>query len=291
VGGERSAEEWEQMFSADLLPHLMPPGQPHAARLPLDVTLLPAGAHPALAGSIGRHTLEDLLILPATAQAYGWVRRRCLYTPLRVLGSGDRAVALWVQALPVPGIRAAVPLGEIAAIARQASGPGRQLLITGRAGRLLVRYDAASDALMDAWVARLRRSVAGDPAPVPAGYPAARGRRRALEAALRLRPDDDIATSGRHGSGMRRTCLLVVTPHELVIVRSAWSANAHRRLTDWLYVPRRAIEHASIGPGSLLLRSAGLELGIELRPKRSAAAASELLARALSDHDRSGTGS
>ncbi len=44
-------------------------------------------------------------------------------------------------------------------------------------------------------------------------------------------------------------------------------------------------------PGSLLLRSAGLELGIELRSRRTVAAASEWLGQVLSDHDHSGTGS
>lgn len=295
MGSEPSVEEWEQTFGADLLPHLMPAGQPSGVRQPPDVTWLPAGAHRALADCIGRHGLEDLLVMPGVARVYGQLRRRCLYTPLLVLGLGERAVALWVQALPSPGIRAVVPLGEIAAIARQANGTRRQLLVTGRTGRLPVRYDAAGGVLVDALIRRLRRRAAGDPAPVPAGYPRARtvayGRRCAFDLAdLRLDPDDDVVTAGRYGRAGRRMSLLAVTPRELIILRSVRSARPPGQLTDSLYVPRRAIEHASIRSGSLLLRSAGLELGIDLRSRRTAAAASEWLGHVLSDHDHSGTG-
>jgi hypothetical protein len=75
-------------------------------------------------------------------------------------------------------------------------------------------------------------------------------------------------------------------------VRSAQPPRQLGRLTDSLYVPRRAIESASIRSGSLLLRSAGLDLNIELRSRRTAAAAAAAwLGQILSDHDRSGTSS
>lgn len=296
MSGETPAEEWEQAFGADLRPHLVPAGRPSGARQPIDVTLLPVGAHAALAGSIGRHGPEDLLIVPSAARTYGRLRRRCLYTPMCILGVGERAVALWVQALPAPGIRALVPLSEISSIARQASGARRQLVVTGHTGRLPVRYDAAGDILTDTFIRRLRRSAAGDPAPVPAGYSrtriVTRGRRHTFDPeVLRLDPDDDVAAAGRHGHAWRTRCLLAVTSRELVIVRSARPAGQLGRLTDSLYVPRRAIEGAGIRSGSLLLRSAGLDLNIGLRSRRTAVAAAAWLGQILSDHDHSGTGS
>jgi len=148
-------EEWEQTLDADLLHHLIPTGQLPGMRRPRDVNELPAGAHAALADRIGRHGLEDLLIVPSAERTYGWQRRRCIYAPPCVLGLGERAVALWVQALPAPGIRVLVPLSEIAAIARQANGTRRQLLVTSRTGRLPVRYKLASNTFMDAWTRRL----------------------------------------------------------------------------------------------------------------------------------------
>jgi hypothetical protein len=53
MGREPPVEEWEQTFGADLVPHLVPAGQPRAVRQPPDVTWLPAGAHVALADRIG----------------------------------------------------------------------------------------------------------------------------------------------------------------------------------------------------------------------------------------------
>ena len=282
-------EEWEQTLDADLLHHLTPARRLPGLRRPLGVNELPAGAQAALADGIGRHGLEDLLIVPPAERTYGWQRRRCIYAPPCVLGLGERAVALWVQALPAPGIRVLVPLSEIAAIAQQAHGTRRQLLVTGRAGRLPVRYDAASDMFMDAWTHRLRGRTAGEPARVPADYPGIPDdRRSAFEpATLRLDSDDEVVIAGRPG---RRACLLAVTPRELVILRSAPSANPPGRRAESLYVPRRAIENARIRSGSLLLRSAGVDLRIGLRSRKAVAAASAWLEQVLNDDDRSDTG-
>ena len=282
-------EEWEQTLDADLLHHLIPARRLPGVRRPRDVNELPAGARAALADGIGRHGLEDLLIVPPAERTYGWQRRRCIYAPPCVLGLGERAVALWVQALPAPGIRALVPLNEIAAIAQQASGTRRRLLVTGRTGRLPVRYDAASDMFMDAWTHRLRGRTAGEPARVPADYPGIPDdRRSAFEpATLRLDSDDEVVIAGRPG---RRACLLAVTPRELVILRSVPSANPPGRRADSLYVPRHAIEDAGIRSGSLVLRSAGVDLRVGLRSRKAVAAASAWLGQVLSDHGRSDPG-
>lgn len=288
-------EEWEQTLDADLLHHLIPAGQFPGIRRPLDVNELPAGAHAALADGIGRHGLEDLLLVPSAERTYGWQRRRRIYAPPCVLGLGERTAALWVQALPAPGIRVLVPLSEIAAIARQANGPRRQLLVTSRTDRLPVRYDPASDTFMDAWTSRLRKRTAGEPAPVPADYPGIRdvthGRWPTFTpAALRLDSDDDIVIAGRPGRAGRTVCLLAVTPRELVILRSAPSASPPGNRTDSLYVPRRAITDAGVRSGSLVLRSAGVDLRVGLRSRKAVAAASAWLGQVLNDHDRSGTG-
>jgi hypothetical protein len=198
--------------------------------------------------------------------------------------------------MPAPGIRVLVPLSDIAAIAWQSNGTRGQLLVTSRATRLPVRYDGPSDVSMEAWIRRLRRRSAGDPAPVPVDYPrirdVAHGPRRAFApVALRLDSDDDVVMAGRPGRRGRATCLLAVTPREVVILRSVLSAGSPGRLTDSLYVPRRAIEDASIKSGSLLLRSAGLDLRIGLRSKKAVTAASAWLGQVLNDHDRTGTSS
>ena len=288
--GGPSIEEWEQAFGADLRPHLISAGLPDAPMPPSGLDRLPPGARAALNEGIGRYGLEDLLILPCAARHASLLRRRFVYTPLCVLGVGERAVALWVQAPPEPGIRVMVPFGEIAAIRRHTRGTVRQLLVTGPAGRLPVRYDVAGDAGMNALIRRLRRRAVGHPAPVPApvlvnGQRArftGRGRPAWDLAVLPLDPADHVAAAG---SG--RACLIAVTPYELIVLRSRRSGGA----TDALLVPRRAIQQASVRSGSLLLRSAGVDLHVRLRSRKTAATAAAWLEQVLGYHDRSGTSS
>lgn len=143
---------------------------------------------------------------------------------------------------------------------------------------------------MDALIRRLRQRAAGDPAPVPAGYPVAGRRRPAFDPeTLKLDPDDEIAIAGQYGRAGRRTCLLAVTPLELVIMRLSQLAHPRGRVADTLYVPLRAIEGASIQSGSLLLRSAGQELRITLRSRRTAAAASAWWGQVLSAGEAAAT--
>ncbi len=287
--GEPSIEEWEQTFGADLRPHLIPAGQPGTPLPPSDLNHLPPGAYAALSAGIGRYGPEDLLILPCAARNYGRLRRRFVYTPPCVLGVGERAVALWVQAPPEPGIRVMVPLGEIAAIRRYTRGTLRQLLVTGPAGRLPVRYDVAGDEGMNALIRRLRRRAVGHPGPVPAHDQRARftGRGRPAWdlAVLPLDPADEVATAG--SATVRRACLIAVTPYELIALRSRHSG----RVTDSLLVPRRAIEQADIRSATLLLRSAGVDLRVRLRSRKTAATAAAWLDQVLGHHDRSGASS
>lgn len=167
MGKEPEAADWEQIVGRDLIPLLLPEGQQrHAVYRPADVTWLPDGALRALVGAVGQVGLEDLLVVPAVAWPVGWWRRSsCLYSPRCVVAIGERGVALWAQALPVPGIRAQVPFGEMAAVEQFGDGPRRVLVVTGRAAtRLLVRYDPDGCGAVAAWTLRLRLR-AGQPMP------------------------------------------------------------------------------------------------------------------------------
>jgi hypothetical protein len=106
---------------------------------------------------------------------------------------------------------------------------------------------------------------------------------------VRLDEDDDVVIAGRPGSAGRRACLLAVTPRELVILRSAPSANPPGRRAESLYVPRRAVEDGGIRSRSLVLRSAGMDLCVGLRSRKAVATASAWLGQVLNDHDRSDT--
>jgi hypothetical protein len=158
MGREPGAADWEQIVGRDLTPLLLPDERQQAAVYrPADVVWLPDGAHAALVEAVGGVGLEDLLVVPAVAWPIGWWRRsRCLYSPRCVVGIGERGVALWAQALPVPGVRAQLPFAEVAAVEQHGDGPRRALVVTGPAVRLLVRYDPDGQDAVAAWTRRLR---------------------------------------------------------------------------------------------------------------------------------------
>lgn len=159
MSGQFLEADWELVVGRDLVARLLPAGAPFGVRRPADVAWLPDGAYPALVESVGCVGLADLLVVPAIAWLAKPWRRRCLYSPLCVVAIGERGVGLWVQALPVPGVRARVPFEEIAAVEQRADGRRGVLVVTGRPDTLLVRYDADGQAVVDAWARRLRAAA------------------------------------------------------------------------------------------------------------------------------------
>jgi len=282
--GTQTPQDWEQYLDADLVRHIFPAGQPGRVRQPSDLTSLPPGAYQALRGVLGRYGPEDLLIIPAAALPCGRLRRRCLYTPLCVLGSGDRAAGLWVQALPEPGV---VPVSQVAAIELVAAGRRRQLVIAGHDSRLAVHYGAAGSGPAGAFARRLRRRAAGAPGPVPDGS-AVRGLSRSWRpvpgpGTLPL-DGDEIAVTGRRTRRTGRETMLAVTSRELIIASRLRPARKSRTL----YIPRQRFEQASIQAGALRLRSsAGTDVTVTLGlGKLAAAAASWLTELTGCDHIR-----
>ena len=167
MGRQRDATEWEYIVERDLVPALLA-GPSGSARPPAGLGGLPDRAHAGLVDSVGSVGLEDLLIIPPVAWPIGrwrWLWRS-LYSPLCVAGIGERGVALWVRDLPVPGVRARVPFGELTAVAEHRDGPRRTLVVSGRTSSLSFRYDEAGQAAVTAWAQRLRsRAAAGGPPP------------------------------------------------------------------------------------------------------------------------------
>jgi hypothetical protein len=283
--GRLSAEDWEHVVDRDLLPLLgIAVGrQPREAQWPAGSALLPDEAYEDLSAHVGRLGVEDILVVPPAAWLVDRLRYRCLYMPLQVAGIGERAVGLWVPALPVPGVRAQVPASGIAGIETLADGTRRRLVVTGQAVRLAVRDgDGDDDASAGAWTRRVRLRAAGQPSPVPA-IPSA-GHGKGLEAFL-LGPADH-AICARWRSAGCGACTVAVTSRELVVVRS-WRAPGRpwRRVRRTLYVPRRSFEGAVPRSRSVYLDSAGAQVRIGLGSRRIASAASAWLGQALGQPD------
>lgn len=286
MGGQPPETDWELVVGHELAPHLLPAG-PRGVRRPADVGWLPDGAYPAIVDSVGHVSTEDLLVIPAAMWPVEPWRRRRLYSPQCVMAIGERAVGLWVEALPAPGVRARVPLEEIAAVEQRADGRCGVLVVTGRAATLLARYEADGQAVVDAWTRRLRLCAAPASAPVPPG-PGGRGPRGdANPGSLLLFPGDAIVSARWRSRAGHGACLLSVTSRELVIVRSTRGRRPPwRRATSTLCLPRGPIEDAVVRSRTMLLRSAGTEVRVSLRSRAVAAAASSWLRWMLSDHGR-----
>lgn len=293
MGSQPWTADWEHIVERDLVPHLIPAGQPWDGHRPAGRAWLPPGADAELSGSIGPTSPEDLLAVPAAVWRWNRWRRQSLYTLPGVAAIGERGAALWVQALPVPGVRAQVPFSELAAVEQRADGPWRVLIVTGRASRIVVRYHQDAEQATDAWARRLRLRAAPVPAPVPLSQVGDRSLGSDQgQGSFLLAPGDEIVRAGRDAQAGRRPSLLAVTSRELIIVQS--SRNRGRPwgwTTRTLYVPRCSIENASVVSGVVIVCSAGTDVRAALRSRKAAAPASSWLRYVLGGQDRSSTGS
>ena len=104
MGSEPFTRDWDMVVRSDLAPHLLPPGPLRCMQRPVDVAMVPDGARQALARDVGRHGLEDMLVVPALVRP-GPRWRHCLYSPPCVLGiGGDLAEPPDCLGCPVTGI-------------------------------------------------------------------------------------------------------------------------------------------------------------------------------------------
>jgi hypothetical protein len=293
MSGEPAVQEWEHIIASDLASHLTLAGPAARPHQPLDVIDLPAGARAALTEAIGCHGLDDVLVVPAAARSFGRLHRHCVYTPPCVLGVGERAAGLWVQALPVPGVRAIVPLGELAAVELRADGTESRLTLRSHPCELSVRYNRSADPLSGGLL-RLRHRAAGEPAPLPGAPPGnscvpPRWQSVLGAPVLGLRAGDAVAAVFGHARRPGgREYLIALTASELVVIRAARKQNPpHFDRADSVQVPRRNITEASIRDGCLMLRSAGVDLRVELGANPTPAA-SVWLEDALNFTNRAG---
>lgn len=284
--GRPSAEDWEHVVDRDLLP-LMGIGissRPLPAQWPIDPELLPDQAYEDLSEVVGRLGMADIVAVPPAARMVDRLRYRSLYAPLQVAAVGHRAVALWVRALPAPGVRVQVPVGGIAAIETLAEGPQRLLTVTGKGSRLAVRYSGNGDAGVNEWIRRVRMRAAEDRSRVPAVPPARYGKGR--EEFLLGEADGGAIVRWRSGLGFSR-CTLALTSRELVVARS-WPALGcpWPRVRRTLYVPRQSIEGVQSQSRSLCVNSADTQVWIGLGSSRISSAASAWLRQLLGQPDR-----
>jgi hypothetical protein len=195
---------------------------------------------------------------------------------------GEQAAGLWVRDLPLPGVRARLALGDVALVEHRRAGTWHALTVIARTGTLVIRYAEDERSRVDAWTRRLRLRAASLRAPLPPAYPCGKAGR--LDALL-LTPDDGIVAVGHHGEGLRRCCLLAVTPRELIIEQN-WRdwRRPWRTTSQTLYLPRQSVCSAIVRGKTLRLESAGTTVRVRLASRRTAATASAWLTSLLNSH-------
>ncbi|MCX7037982.1 MAG: hypothetical protein NT005_02435 [Spirochaetes bacterium] len=236
---------------------------------------LPAGAWEALAGPCGVEDLGQLFIIPSCVRMTGR-RAESVMTPLRVAALGTRAVGLWT-AEPTPGLRAAIGIDSLAYIEDIHILLYGKLTFFARDARISLRYNTVARRVLEPALIALRERVAGASAPMPPS-----DQPEPLPFKWRLIAGSPFSRLGEHvpaiyrfacgarASGgprnRRRDHLLMLTPRELLSLRDPLDS-VHSYGVDSHSIPRRGIEEALFGDGSLRLKVRGttLELALDER--------------------------
>jgi hypothetical protein len=234
--------------------------------------------------------LEQFFVIPTGCRRTGSRRTRHITTPTQVLGLGDDAIALWVDAPPRPGVRVIIALDMLAAI------DDVEFLLDGRLSflsaddRLTVRYNTVGRSSVEPAIGAVRAAVAGDPSPLP-GQPVTaelpvKWRNIARSPRVLLRPDEPALLLFARPPSAPRDTLVAITAHELVVAREPFFIQTDTGLR------RRQPEHAALAPAERHRRrrnAARARRGAQPRCRHRAAVAqscARMLAVQRKDHSQ-----
>jgi len=273
------AESWELPSSAELAPSFrgICDCYPRTPRWEEDI---PASVLKSLQDLCGIDRLGQVFIIPETVRSIGWKERRVV-SPESVLALGSRAVALWTGK-PEPGIKACVPLDQIAAIEDVTILLYGRLSFISPGTRLTVRYNILARRGFEPALRELRRMLAGPARPVPRNGGESSSLpfkwRRLLEAPLvRLSGGAPVAfrfarVRRRAPFDIERGELLALTPSELLFLCDPPDAG-HTYGEDSCVVSRARITRVLRERPGLRVCSNGAELPLAMEPALSEAAA------------------
>ncbi len=264
-----SAEPWET-------PYTRLQGEAHYGGItsypesPSSWEKVPAGALESLKEYCGIRELGQVFIIPWAVRSTDMGDGKVV-TPTSVLAMGSRAVGLWTDR-PVPGMKAAIPLDELAAIEDVNVLLYGRLSFFSRTGRVTVRYNTvARDSLTPALFG-LRRRIAGPEAAVPeqgggGAVPLPFKWNNCVQSPLvRLHDGARVAYAFEEiprisRSGYAQAHLLALNPRELVYLKNPYG---FRYGVDSFIVPRSYIS-AVRGSGKrleIVSRDAGFRLSV-----------------------------
>ena len=153
-------DAWERPLDRRLLPSLQGDGMRGHPYRPLTLRDVPPAAIEDLRGAVGEPVAERLSVLPSARRTMDRGGNDWVTTPIRVIGVGGDAIALWVDDGTSPGVRARIPFDEILAVMDLNVLLLGRLEIVGELGSFVVRYNAVNRPDLRDMLLPLRRSFA-----------------------------------------------------------------------------------------------------------------------------------
>jgi hypothetical protein len=242
---------------------------------------IPSGALESLGQTCGIEGLHQVFVIPWAVRSVDFTGRKII-TPDSVLALGTRAVGLWT-AKPEPGIKAAIPVAELAAIEDIAVLLYGRLSFLSRDGRVTIRYNTVARRALEPALLELRKRLSGPAQPIP--------REEERWASLPLkwinivksslaRLQEDASVAFRFAEAPRksrrdekRAHMLVLNPRELVYIRDPFDS---RYGSDSFIVPRGTISDVRVVEERLSITSNNALFQLPMLPEFRDAAANWL---------------
>ncbi len=279
-----AAESWETPVALSAEQRLDPLARIGRFVPPTSDADLPPGVQRTLRFTCGSLPLDRTLLIPRSSRPIDRSCRRHVTTRLQVLGFGERGSGLWVEGRGRDPV-AIVPIDRIAVIEDVSVLCYRRLSIRAADARLSVRYAPDAHPHLAGPIAWLRRRISGDVrGAVPWQGLHAIGE-TTIPDAWRAIAGLVTAEAGKSGAsllfgrvpscdgGSPRGALVALTATELIVLAEPNGASAAVLTPQALVMPRRLLQSASAEDDRLVTRSGGVERGVRLGSRLTAAAA------------------
>lgn len=251
---------WEIPVDRELALHLDPGRGDGAAYVPVRWGLIPDAATQALTELICVRRPRDMVVAPGGIRR---VRGTDVYCPTQVLAAGDHGIALWVDDLPFDRVTGVLAYRDIRMVEHASGDESAHLTVIGATRRFTLHYRRRSrpsrGPQLEDLLLRIRLRTAGlsndvaqygdercevGSAPALVGPGASR-----VVLCLRAPMRSRWTPWKRAGQGAWRA--VVLTDHELVLLRTSAARSAPDGGEDILAVPRSHLRGLSVAGASL----------------------------------------
>jgi hypothetical protein len=165
------AEPWELPATPDDLVELSTKRFERLPHRPASLADVPDAALTGLRRVVGDVQLEHVFVIPRAARTVGVDWARWVVAPTEVVAIGEDRMAVWIDDLAGPRVRAVIPFRDVLAILDRSILLYGRLEIIGPEASIVVRYNTVGQPELRALLLPIRRSRA----PVPGTLATAAG--------------------------------------------------------------------------------------------------------------------